>query len=96
MLEIWRSLPHLVDKGLGEGMDFLRIGERIDENFEFVLRKAAHEGIQLHAEKDITAETTTPVIDWAAKERMGYLDAGLHLFRHLKAPARFSLDLEVE
>lgn len=96
MLEIWRSLLHLGGKSWCGGVDFLRIDKRIENYFELVLRQADHEWIQLCAEKNTATETQMPVIDWVTKERAGFLDAGLHVFRHLEAPSRFSLDPKVE
>ncbi len=96
MLEIWRSLLKLVDKDGCGGRDFLRIDKRIEIYFSSILRRKTQEEILLCTEKDTAIETLMPVINWCTKERKGYLDAGLHLFRHLRAPSRFSLDAEAE
>lgn len=92
MLEIWRSLLHLGGKGWCRGIDFLRIDKRIEIYFESVLWEADFEEIQSRSEKNTATESSISVIDWATKERTGYLDAGLHVFRHLKNPSRFPLD----
>lgn len=96
MLEIWRSLLHLSGKVWCRGIDFLRIDKRIELYFESVLWEADFEEIQSRTEKNTATESSISVIDWATKERTGYLDAGLHVFRHLKDPSRFPLDSKAE
>lgn len=92
MLEIWRALLHLGGGSWGKGIDFLRIDKRIEIWFENFLAPLFMDNDLFREKKTADAGSFISIIDWVEKERKGYLDAGLHVFRHLREPSKFPLD----
>ena len=93
MIEIWRSLLRIVGGPWCAVIDFHSLDQRISKYLKTaVFEKAADEMACLKG----ASYNYWQVIDEWVEARGGYLEAGLHVFRHLQKPEKYRIDLEEE